>query len=98
MTKRSAQQSASGRRPARISRIGRLAVAAEVLEYPFNERGFLGAGDHLELPAAAPAGLDVDGKDTLEPLCPSQGPLPVGARRLAGRRGIPGRASGRRGG
>jgi hypothetical protein len=30
-----------------------------MLEYPFNDRGFLYAGNDLELPAAAPADLDV---------------------------------------
>ena len=29
---------------------------------------------------ALPAGLDVDGEDPLEALCPSQSPLPVGGR------------------
>ena len=75
MATRSDQQIALGRRPARISRIGPLtAAAAEVLKYPFNDRGVLDAGDHLELPAAAPAVLDVDGKHPLQALCPASLP------------------------
>jgi hypothetical protein len=49
-----------------------------VLQYPLDDGRILDAHDHLELPAAAPAGLDIDGKDTLEALRPSEGPLPVG--------------------
>jgi len=65
---------------ARVRRIGRLAVAAEVLENPFNDRWFLDTGDHAQPAAAAPADLDVDGKDTLEALRPGEGPLPVAGR------------------
>jgi hypothetical protein len=62
MATRSDQQIALGRRPARISRIGRLRIASEVRQYPFDDRWILDARDHLERPAAAPADLDVDGK------------------------------------
>ena len=62
MATRSDQQIALGRRPARISRIGRLRGVAEVLQNPLNDRWILDAGDDLELPPAAPADLDLDGK------------------------------------
>jgi hypothetical protein len=67
-----------------MGRIGRLAVAAEVLQKPFDDRWFLDTGNDLELPAAAPADLDVDGEDALEALGPGQRPLPVGSQWLAG--------------
>ena len=55
-----------------MCRIDRLAVAAEVLENPLNRCLLLDARDHPELPAAAPAGLDVDGNDTFEALRPGR--------------------------
>ena len=63
MTRRSDQQVALGRRTAwmgRIGRLGRLAVAAEVPRYPLDDGRILDARDHLQLPAAASADLDVD--------------------------------------
>ena len=66
MTKRSDQQIALRRRPTWICRIGRLCIAAEVPENPFDDGRILNARDHLKLPAAAPADLNVDGKDTFE--------------------------------
>ena len=66
MAKRSDQQIALGRRPTWICRIGRLCIAAEVPENPFDDGRILNARDHLKLPAAAPADLNVDGKDTFE--------------------------------
>jgi hypothetical protein len=62
MAKRSDQQIALGRRPARMGWIGRLTGAAKVRQYPLDDGRILDARDHLELPAAAPADLDVDGK------------------------------------
>jgi len=59
MTKRSDQQIALGRRPTWICRIGRLCIAAEVPENPFDDGRILNARDHLKLPAAAPADLNV---------------------------------------
>jgi len=76
-------------------RIRRLAVAAEVLEYPVNDRGFLNAGNDLELPAAAPSDLDVDRKNPLQTLCPGQTPLPVDGRWLARLQRLIGRSSAR---
>ena len=72
MTKRSDQQIALGRRPTWICRIGRLCIAAEVPENPFDDGRILNARDHLKLPAAAPADLNIDGKDTLEALRPGK--------------------------
>jgi hypothetical protein len=66
MAKRSEQEIRLGRPPARIGRIGRLAVAAEMLENPFDDGWILDAGNDLELPATTTAHLDVDRKDTLE--------------------------------
>jgi hypothetical protein len=60
-----------------VRRIDRLGVAAEVLENPLDRGWFLDTGDYPKLPAAAPAGLDVDGKHTLEALRPAQHPLPT---------------------
>ena len=51
MATRSDQQIALGRRPARISRIGRLRIASEVHQYPLDDGRILDAGDDLELPA-----------------------------------------------
>ena len=83
MTKRSDQEIALGRRPTRVCRIGRLRIAAEMFQNPFDDGWVLDAGDHLELPAAAPADLDVDRKDTFEALRPGQRPLSVAGRWLA---------------
>jgi hypothetical protein len=66
MTKRSDQQIALGRRTTRIGWIKRVCIASEVLENPFDDGRILNARDHLKLPAAAPADLNVDGKDTFE--------------------------------
>jgi hypothetical protein len=73
--RRSAQPIALGRRAARMRPILRLAVAPEVLENPLDDGRILDARDHPQLPATAAAGLDVDGKDTLEALRPGQRPL-----------------------
>jgi hypothetical protein len=62
MTKRSKQEIALGRRPARVGRIGQLAVAAEVPENPLDYGLLLDAGDHPELPATTSASLYVDGE------------------------------------
>jgi hypothetical protein len=61
-----------------VSRIDRLGIVTQVLKNPLDHGRLLDARDHPQLPAAAPAGLDIDGKDTLEALRPSEGPLPVG--------------------
>jgi hypothetical protein len=45
--------------------IGRLAVAAEVLQYLLNDVRILDTGGHPQLPAAAPADLDVNGSISL---------------------------------
>ena len=66
MTKRSEQKIRLGRRTARMGRIGRLTVAAEGLENPFDDRWILDAGNDLELPATTTAHLDVDRKNTFE--------------------------------
>jgi hypothetical protein len=52
MAKRSEQKIGQGRHPARMGRIGRLAVAAEVLENPFDDGWILDAGNDLELAGA----------------------------------------------
>jgi hypothetical protein len=54
---RSDQEITLGRCPARVSRIGRLRMASEVLQYLLNDRRILDTGDHPQLPAAAPAGM-----------------------------------------
>ena len=78
-TKRSEQTIGLGRPTARICRVGRLAVAAEVLEIPFDDGWILDAGNDLELPATTTAHLDVDRKNTFEALRPAQGPsIPAG--------------------
>ena len=84
MTKRSDQEIALGRCPTRVCRIGRLRITAEMFQNPIDDGWVLDAGDHLELPAAAPADLDVDRKDTFEALRPGQRPLSVAGRWLAG--------------
>ena len=66
-----------------MRRIDRLAVAAEVLENPLYHRRILDAGDDPQPPAAAPADLNINGKDSLEALRPGQRPLPIGGRCLA---------------
>jgi hypothetical protein len=43
-----------------MGRIGRLAVAAEVLQYPLDDGRLLDAGNDLELPATTTARLDLD--------------------------------------
>ena len=68
MMKRSDQEIALGRRPARICRIGRLGIASEVLQYPLDDGRLLDARDHLELAAGAPADLDVYREYPLEAL------------------------------
>jgi len=83
MAKRSDQQIALRRRPARMPRIDRLTLTSQVAENPLERRLLLDAGDHPQLPAAAPADLDVDSKNPLETLCPGQHPFPVAARYLA---------------
>src|SRR5690606_3852647 len=60
MTKQSDHQIGLRRCPARIGRIGWLAVATQVIENPRNHCGFLDTGDHPQLPATAPTDLDVD--------------------------------------
>ena len=60
-----------------MGRIGRLNGTTKVRQYPFDDGRILNARDHLELPAAAPAGLDVDGKHPLEALHPTHGGGPV---------------------
>ena len=60
MTERSDQQVALGRCSSWMGRIGRLAVAAEVPQYPLDDGCILDARDHPQLPAAASADLDVD--------------------------------------
>jgi hypothetical protein len=65
-----------------VRRIDGLGVAAEVLESPFDGRRRLDAGDDAQPAAVVPAGLDVDGEDTLEALRPRQRPLPVAGRCL----------------
>lgn len=71
------------RRAARMRRIGRLGVAPEVRENSLDDRRFLDARDHPQRPAAAPAGLDVDGKHPLQTLRPAQRLLPSARRGLA---------------
>src|SRR5690554_5569524 len=60
MTKQSDHQIGLRRCPARIGRIGWLAVATQVIENPRNHCRFLDTGDHPQLPATAPTDLDVD--------------------------------------
>jgi hypothetical protein len=45
-----------------MGRIDGLRGVTEVRQYPFDDGRIFDARDHLELPAAAPADLDVDGK------------------------------------
>src|SRR5690606_20414469 len=83
ITTQSDQQIGLRRCPARIGRIGRLAVAIQVIENPRNHFGFLDTGDHPQLPATAPTDLDVDREYAFEPLRPGEAPLPIAASRLA---------------
>ena len=83
MARRSAQLIVLRRRPAGVSRIERLGIEAQVPENPLDHGRLLDARDHLELPAAAPADLDVDGEHPLQALCPGQRPLPVAGSSLA---------------
>jgi hypothetical protein len=92
MTKQSDHQIGLRRCPARIGRIGWLAVATQVIENPRNHCGFLDTGDHPQLPATAPTDLDVDsGKRSdaesreyaFKPLRPGEAPLPIGGRCFA---------------
>ena len=83
MTKQSDQQIDLRRCPARIGRIGRLAVATQVIENPRNHCGFLDTGDHPQLPATAPTDLDVDREYAFEPLRPGEAPLPIAGRCFA---------------
>ena len=82
MTRGSQQPIALRRRAARMRRIDRLALTAEVLENPLDHRRILEAGDHPQPTTAAPAHCDVDGKHALEALRPRQRPLPLGGRWL----------------
>jgi hypothetical protein len=43
-----------------MCRIGRCSTTTQVLENPFYDRRIRDARDHPQLPAAAPAGLNVD--------------------------------------
>ena len=49
-----------------MRRIDRHGLPAKVFENPLDDGGFLDAGDHPQLPAALPAGLDVDGEHPLD--------------------------------
>ena len=63
---------------------------AEMFQNPLDDGGLLDAGDDAKAAAALPAGLDVNGKDALEALCPAHRPLPIGGRcraALSGSRG-----------
>src|SRR5690606_5765142 len=71
------------RRPARIGRIGWLAVATQVIENPRNHCRFLDTGDHPQLPATAPTDLDGDREYAFEPLRPGETPLPIAGRCFA---------------
>src|SRR5690606_23926285 len=76
--------------PARIGRIGWLAVATQVIENPRNHCRFLDTGDHPQLPATAPTDLDVDREYAFEPLrspaavSPHSLWLPAAATRVLG--------------
>src|SRR5690554_8210306 len=82
---RSERQLALGRRTARIRRIDRLCVPAEVRENPLDRCGRLDAGNHTKAAAAVPARLDLDGEYPLDALRPrqGQGPLSIGDEGLA---------------
>src|SRR5690606_21159937 len=70
------------RSPARIGRIGWLAVATQVIENPRNHCRFPDTGDHPQLPATAPTDLDVDRVYAFEPLRPGEAPSPIAGRCL----------------
>ena len=53
-----------------MRRIDGLGITAEVLENPFNDCWCLNAGDDTQVPAALPAGLDIDSEYPPEALCP----------------------------
>jgi len=80
-----------GERPAR--RLV-LALALQVREDPFDQRRLLDARDDLELPAAAPAGLDLAREHALQPLRPAH--RDVLRHGLLGTGGVPRAAAGRR--
>ena len=62
-------------------RDGRLSgPALEVIEDLFDDAGILDAGDDAHGPTATAAGLDVDRKDTPEPLCPRHGRMAFDGR------------------
>src|SRR5690606_18078089 len=82
-TKQSDHQIGLRRRPARIGRIGWLAVATQVIENPRNHCRFLDTGDHPQLPATAPTDLDGDREYAFEPLRPGETPLPIAGRCFA---------------
>jgi hypothetical protein len=81
--KGSEQPIALRRRPARVGPIDERSVAAEVLENPLDRGGLLDARDHPQLPATAPADLDVYGEYPLEALRPGERALPIGGQWLA---------------
>ena len=80
MRKRSDEAIARRRRSARMRRIDGLRNVAEMVQNPLDDGGLLDAGDHPQLPAALPAGLDIDGEHPPEALCPRHRPLPVADR------------------
>ncbi len=63
-------------------------MSVQVIEDVGDDGGVFDAGDDPHGPAAAAAGLDIDRKDALEPLCPSHRRMAFGgaARRRAPRR------------
>jgi hypothetical protein len=65
-----------------MRRIDGFCGVAQVLENPLDDCGFLDAGDHPQLPAALPAGLNVDGEYPLEALCPGHRLLSTSGRCL----------------
>ena len=69
-TKRSDSAIALWRCAARRRRIDALGITAEMLENPFDDCQCPDAGDDTQVPAALPAGFDVDGKYALEALYP----------------------------
>ena len=81
--KESEQPIALGRRPARVGPIDERCVAAEMLENPLDRSGLLDTRDHPQLPATAPADLDVYGEYPPEALRPGERALPIGGQWLA---------------
>jgi hypothetical protein len=57
-----------------MRRIDGFCGAAKVLENPFNDGWCLNAGDDTQVPAALPAGLDVDGEHPPERLAGANTP------------------------